>query len=111
MHHPSQVEFVLPCVAFFRCDLKEEEEGEFKLELGGGGCYCLDVWASGIKRLIDITLLITISDSVLKNGPIQWLPLLPEREPQVLLGEGFLAQLTDALVLSDDETHVQQIRP
>ena len=34
MHHPSQVEFVLPCVAFFRCDLKEEEEGEFKLELG-----------------------------------------------------------------------------
>ena len=37
MHHPSQVEFVLPCVAFFRCDLKEEEEGAFKLELGGGG--------------------------------------------------------------------------
>ena len=33
----SQVRFVLPFVAFFGCDLDKEEEGEFELELGGGG--------------------------------------------------------------------------
>ena len=33
-HHLSQVEFVLPCMAFFGGDLEEEEEGEFELELG-----------------------------------------------------------------------------
>ena len=31
---PSQVGFALPCVAFFECDL-EEEEVEFELELEG----------------------------------------------------------------------------
>ena len=35
-HHPSQVGFVPPYVAFFECNLeeKEEEEGEFERELG-----------------------------------------------------------------------------
>ena len=32
-------------------------------------------------------------------------------EPRVLLGEDFLVRLVDALVLGDDETHVQQTRP
>ena len=59
----SQVRFVLPFVAFFGCDLDKEEEGEFELELGGGGCCCSNVWAPGIKWLIFITFLVTISDS------------------------------------------------
>ena len=33
-HPPSQVRLTLSCVAFFECDLEEEEEGEFRLELG-----------------------------------------------------------------------------
>ena len=37
--------------------------------------------------------------------------LLLVLEPQVLLGEDFLVQSVDALVLGDDETHVQQTRP
>ena len=49
MHHLSQVEFVLLCMAFFRCDLKEEEEGEFKLELGGGGLLLFKRLGTGHK--------------------------------------------------------------
>ena len=37
--------------------------------------------------------------------------LLPVLEPQVLLGEDFLVQSVDALVLGDNETRVQQTRP
>ena len=33
-HPPSQVRLALSCMAFFECDLEEEEEGEFRLELG-----------------------------------------------------------------------------
>ena len=63
-HLLSQLGFALPCVASFECDLGEEE-GEFKLNLGGGGgCCCLVGWALGTKWLIVITLLVTISDSV-----------------------------------------------
>ena len=35
MHLLSQVGFVLLCVAFYGCNLEEEEEGEFEFELGG----------------------------------------------------------------------------
>ena len=42
-----------------------------------------------------------------KNESIQLLLLLPVREPQVLLGEDFLVQPANMLVLSDDETHIQ----
>ena len=37
MHLPSQVDFVLPRMAFFGCNLEKKDEGEFELELGGGG--------------------------------------------------------------------------
>ena len=39
-HLLSQVRFALSYVAFFECGL-EEDEGEFRLELGGG-CCCSD---------------------------------------------------------------------
>ena len=64
MHHPSQVGFAQPCEAFYDGDLEEEEEGEIELE---GGCCCSNVWAPGTKRLIDITLLVTITNSAPKE--------------------------------------------
>ena len=66
MHHLNQVGFVLPCVAFFGCNLEEEKEGGFELELGGG-CCCSEVWAPGTKQLIVITFLVTISNSAPKE--------------------------------------------
>ena len=114
MHLPSQGEFVLPYVAFLGYVLEKEEEGEFELELGGGGEGDAIVRTSGYQAQNDLLSLPSWSSFQIqppKNGPIQLLPLLPEREPQVLLGEGFLAQPADALILDDDERHVQQIRP
>ena len=99
MHLLSQVRFVLPCVAFYRCNLEEEEEGEFELELGGvavlrtfgrrtqNGLLSLPSWSPFWIRPS-------------KNRSIQLPPFLPEREPQVLLGVGFLAQPADALILA-----------
>ena len=55
-------------MAFFGYDLEEEEEGEFKLGLGGGGCCSSDVWALGTKQLIVITFMVTISNS----APEEW---------------------------------------
>ena len=97
-------------MAFFGCDLEEEEKGEFELELS----EVIVVRTSGCQARNDLLTLLSWSPSQirpLKNEPIQLLLLLPEWEPQVLLGEDSLARPTDALVLSDDETHVWQTRP
>ena len=100
-------------MAFYGGDLKEEEEeeeGEIEFELGEAAV----VRMSGPWAQNGLLTLLSWSPSRIrlpKNEPIQLLLLLPEWEPQVLLGEDFLARLTDALVLGNDETHVWQIRP
>ena len=60
-HHPSQVGFVPLCVAFFGCDLekKDEEEGEFELELG----EVVVVQTSGRRVRNDLLTLLSWSPS------------------------------------------------
>ena len=73
-HHPSQVEFVLSCVAFFECDLEEEDEGEFELELGGVAV----VQTSRHRAQNSLLTLLAWSPFWIqppKSGPIQLLPL------------------------------------
>ena len=111
MHHPSQVGFAQPCEAFYGGDLEEEEEeGEIELELE----EAVVVRMSGRRAQNGLLTSPFWSPSWIqlpKNEPIQLLLLLPVREPQVLLGEDFLVQPADVLVLGDDETHVRQIHP
>ena len=66
-------------MAFFGYDLEEEEEGEFKLGLGGGGVVVLQMfghWAQ--NSLLSLPLWLPFQIRPLKNGPSQLLPLLPE---------------------------------
>ena len=106
MHHPSQVRFAQPCEAFCAGDSGEEEEGEIELELGDAAVVRMSVH----RARNDLLTSPSWSPSRIrppKNEPIQVLFLLSVPEPQVLLGEDFLVQPVDALVLGDDETHVQ----
>ena len=97
-------------MAFFGYDLEEEEKGEFELELG----EVVVVRTFRCRARNSLLTLLSWSPSRIrpsKNEPIQLLLLLPKREPQVLLGEDYLARPADALVLGNDETHVRQTHP
>ena len=109
MHHLSQVGFARPCKAFCAGNSGEEEEEEIKLELGEAAV----VQISARQARNGLLTSPSWSPSRIqppKNEPIQPLLFLPVPEPQVLLGEDFLIQLVDALVLGNNETHVRQIR-
>ena len=106
VHRPSRVRLAHLCEAFCADDLGEEEEGEIELELG----EVVVVRVSACWARNGLSTSPSWSPSRIQpqmNEPIRPPLLLPMLEPQVLLGEDFLVQPVDALVLGNDETHVQ----
>ena len=112
VHLSSRVGLARSCEAFCADDSGKEEEEEGEIELKLGEVVVVQVPARWARN--DLLTSPSWSPSRIrpqKNEPIRPSLLLPVLEPRVLPGEDFLVRPVGALVLSDDETHVQQTRP